>query len=113
MIFLLEVSSTSKYIKSVFFPVLISLASELNVFFTPFISQSFPTDLGGNCSKILFQAPNGYVLNKKERDAIVDDAFAYGIKNWADTFDETIESLPPKPTKETNSENSNDEDKGN
>ena len=47
-------------------------------------------------SKRLFQAPNGYVLNDEERDAIVDDAFAYGVKNWADTFDEAIESLPSR-----------------
>ena len=46
--------------------------------------------------KRLFQVPNGHLLNDEERDAIVDDAFAYGVKNWADTFDEAIESLPSR-----------------
>ena len=53
-----------------------------------------PEVVFGFLKKLANEAPNGYVLNDEERNAIVDDAFAYGVKNWADTFDEAIESLP-------------------
>jgi len=59
-----------------------------------------PNEVFGFLKNLANEVPNGHLLSENQRDAIVDDAFAYGVKNWADTFDEPIDMLPPKPKKE-------------
>lgn len=55
-----------------------------------------PSKVFGFLKNLANKVPNGHLLSMKEREAIIDDAYNYGVENWAGTFDEPIESLPQK-----------------